>query len=50
MQRYSRFLIRNTAFASVLWAALPPCAFAATGEPTEEQIELGALHGRPYRQ
>ena len=39
MQRYSRFLIRNTAFASVLWAALPPCAFAATGEPTEEQID-----------
>src|SRR5579863_7405171 len=39
MQRYSRFLIRNTAFASVLWAALPPSAYAATGEPTEEQID-----------
>ena len=39
MQRYSKSLILNAALASMLWAALQPCAFAATGEPTEEQID-----------
>jgi len=39
MQRYSKSLIRNAALVCVLWAALPHNAYAATSEPTEEQID-----------
>jgi len=45
MQRYSKSLIRNAALASVLWAALPHSAYAATGEPTEEQIDSAPCMG-----
>jgi tetratricopeptide (TPR) repeat protein len=38
MQRYLDSLVRNAAIASLLWAALPHGAFAATSEPTDEQI------------
>jgi tetratricopeptide (TPR) repeat protein len=39
MQRRFKSLIRNAAVASVLWAALPHGALAATSEPTDEQID-----------
>src|ERR1700681_3204957 len=39
MQRYFKSVIRSAAIASVLWAALPYGAFAATGEPTDGQID-----------
>ena len=39
MQRHSKFLIRNAAIAFVLCAALPDFAFAATTEPSGEQID-----------
>ena len=45
MQRYSKSLIRNAALASVLWVALPHSAYAATGEPTEEQIDSAPCMG-----
>jgi tetratricopeptide (TPR) repeat protein len=39
MQPNFKSLIRNAAIASLLWAALPHAVFAATSEPTDEQID-----------